>query len=88
MNQYTVNKFVLLMLVLFISAVFLAMIRHFLMAIFLAGIFSALAHPVYVRFELWFKGRRSLSSLTTLLLIVSLVLFPLGVYSALSHPRP
>ena len=48
------------------------------MAIFLAGIFSALAHPLYLRFERWFGGRRNLASLTTLLLIVIIFLLPLG----------
>jgi predicted PurR-regulated permease PerM len=55
------------------------MIRSFLMAIFLAGIFSALVYPIYMRFERWFRGRRVLASLTTLLLIVLVVLLPLGV---------
>jgi predicted PurR-regulated permease PerM len=54
------------------------MIRQFLMAIFLAGIFSALSYPLYRRFESWFRGRRSLASIATLLLIVFVVLLPLG----------
>ena len=37
MKKETVNKSVLLLLVMFISALFLSMIRNFLMAIFLAG---------------------------------------------------
>ena len=44
----------------------------------LAGIFSALAHPLYRRFVKRFRGRRSLASFTTLLLIVILILIPLG----------
>ena len=78
MDRKNVNNFVLLMLVIFFSAVFLSMIRHFLMAILLAGIFSALAHPLYRRFQRWFRGHRSLASLFTLLLIATLVLLPLG----------
>jgi predicted PurR-regulated permease PerM len=78
MNKEAINKWVLLLLVLFISALFLSMIRQFLMAIFLAGIFSALSYPLYLRFERWFKGRRSLASIATLVLIVFLVLLPLG----------
>ena len=78
MNRDSVNRFVVLLLVLFISAIFLSMIRQFLMAIFLAGIFSALTHPLYSRFEQWFKGRRVLASLTTLLILVLLVLLPLA----------
>ena len=49
------------------------------MAIFLAGIFSALAHPLYKRFEGWYGGRRALASLSTLLLIVIVVIVPLGI---------
>jgi predicted PurR-regulated permease PerM len=73
-----VNKSVLILLVIFISAIFLSMIRTFLMAIFLAGIFSALARPLYNRFERWFRGRRALASLCTLFLIVTIVILPLG----------
>ena len=78
MNKEAINKWVLLLLVFFISALFLSMISQFLMAIFLAGIFSALSYPLYRRFEKWFKGRRSLASITTLLIIVFVVLLPLG----------
>ena len=78
MNSDTVNKFVLILLVIFISAIFLAMIESFLMAIFLAGIFSALARPIYKRFERWYGGRRALASSSTLVLIVFAVILPLG----------
>jgi predicted PurR-regulated permease PerM len=54
------------------------MIRSFLMAIFLAGIFSALARPLYKRFERWYGGRRAPASLSTLVLIVIVVILPLG----------
>ena len=78
MNRDTANKSALLLLVLFISVVFLDMIRSFLMAIFLAGIFSALARPLYKRFERWYGGRRALASMSTLVLIVIIVILPLG----------
>jgi len=78
MNRDSVNKFVLLAMVIFISAIFMSMIRSFLMAIFLAGIFSALAHPLYSRFVLWFGGRRALASLSTLVLVLIVVILPLG----------
>ena len=79
MNRDTANKSALLLLVALISAIFLSMIRSFLMAIFLAGIFSALAHPLYKRFERWYGGRRALASLSTLFLIVIIVIVPLGI---------
>ena len=78
MNRDTINKSVLLLVVIFISAIFLSMIRPYLMAIFLAGIFSSLLFPIYCRFERWFGGRRSLASITTLLLVIIFILLPLG----------
>ena len=77
MDKGSVHKWVLLLLVLFISALFLSMIRQFLMAIFLAGIFSALSFPMYRRFEKWFRGRRRLASVASILLIVFVILIPL-----------
>jgi predicted PurR-regulated permease PerM len=79
MNRDIANRFVLLLLAIFISAIFLSMIRSFLMAIFLAGIFSALARPLYIRFERWYGGRRALASLSTMILIVIVVILPLGI---------
>ncbi len=77
MNSQNANKVMLILLVLLISAVFFSMLRPFLMTIFMAGIFSALAYPLYARFARWFGGRQVLASLTTLFLIVLLVLIPL-----------
>ena len=78
MNRETVNKSVLLLLVIFISAIFLSMIQSFLMAIFLAGIFSALARPLYLRLERWYGGRRIAASLSTLVVIIIVIILPLG----------
>lgn len=78
MQRSTVNKSVLLLVVVFISAIFLSMIRAFLMAIFLAGLFSALVHPLYRRLVGWTGGRRALASLTTLLMITLFILLPLA----------
>ena len=77
MNRDVIHKSFLLMLVLFISALFLIMIRPFLMALLLAGIFSALSHPLYRRLTRAFGGRQTLASAITLLLIVMVVLLPL-----------
>ncbi|MBN1479519.1 AI-2E family transporter [candidate division KSB1 bacterium] len=78
MTAVRLNKIVLLLVVLFISAVFLSMIRQFLMVILLAGIFSALFQPVYKRCVVFFKGRRNLASAITLLLIFLVVFLPLA----------
>jgi len=77
MNQDTVNKLVLVIIVISISALFFTMIHQFLMAIFLAGLFSAMARPVYRRLRIAFRGRRHLASATTMLLMIVVVLIPL-----------
>jgi len=79
MRDDRVNQFVVVLLVVFISAVFLSMIRSFLMAIFLAGIFSALSRPIYHWLDKLLRGRRNLASILTLLLIIIVVVLPLGV---------
>jgi predicted PurR-regulated permease PerM len=77
LSQDAVNKSVLALMVITISALFLSMIHQFLMAIFLAGLFSALARPVFRRLKVIFKGHRHLASVTTLLLMIVVVLIPL-----------
>ena len=77
MNQDTVNKSILALMTIAISALFLSMISQFLMAIFLAGLFSALARPVYRYLKLRFRGHRHLASVTTMLLMIVVVLIPL-----------
>jgi len=64
-------------MVIAISALFFSMIHPFLMAIFLAGLFSAMARPVYRRLNIMFKGHRHLASVSTLLLMIVVVLIPL-----------
>ena len=77
MNQDTVNKSILVLMVIAISTLFFSMIHQFLMAIFLAGLFSALARPVYRYLKFRLGGRRHLASVTTMLLMIVLVLIPL-----------
>ena len=77
MNQDVINRTVLVLMVIAISALFFSMIQQFLMAIFLAGLFSALARPVYCRLNVSFNGHRHLASVTTLLLMIFVVLLPM-----------
>ena len=77
MKQDTVNKSVLALMVVAISALFISMISQFLMSIFLAGLFSAMARPVYRHLKFRFGGRRHLASVTTMLLMIVMVLIPL-----------
>jgi predicted PurR-regulated permease PerM len=78
MQMTTVNKSVLLVLVLAITALFLSMIRPFIMAVLLAGIFSSLAKPLYDRLLRVTRGHRALGSVATLAVIVLVVIVPVG----------
>ncbi len=78
MNREKIHRLTLLLLVLFISAMFLTMIKPFLMAILLAGIFSALIHPFYRQLSGWMGGRDVTAAICTLLIVVLIVLIPLS----------
>jgi predicted PurR-regulated permease PerM len=78
MQRHTINNLVLLIMIFVISALFLSMIRHFLMALLLAGIFSALAQPIYRKITRLLGGRPRAASLSTLLLFGLVVLVPLS----------
>lgn len=77
MTKETINKSVLLILVATISLLFLTMIKQFLLAIFMAGLFAAMATPLYRRLTDAFRGNRYLASFVTLLLLLFMVLIPL-----------
>jgi predicted PurR-regulated permease PerM len=72
-----VNKVVLLLMVLLISAIFLAMIRYFLMAIFMAGLFSAMSVPLHRRLTRRLEGRETLASAVVVTGVFCLILVPL-----------
>jgi len=74
-----VNKLVLLILVAAISALFLTMIHQFLMAIFMAGLFSAMVSPVHQWLTRRLGGKENLASILTIVGIVFLVLLPLSI---------
>ncbi|MFC2142592.1 AI-2E family transporter [Acidobacteriota bacterium] len=78
MESKQLRRTVLIISVIIITLIFFMMIRGFLMAILMAGITSALANPLYRRFERWYRGRRGLASISTLLVIVLLIIIPLG----------
>ena len=78
MNKESINKWVLLLLVLFISTLFLSMIRQFLMAIFLAGIISALSYPLFKSLEKRFWGKSGLASIATVIIVVCVIFIPLS----------
>ena len=79
MKRELINKSVLLTLVLLISALFLDMIRQFLMPMFMAGIFSAILSPAHRWLTGKINGRENMASIVVLIGIVVLVLAPLSI---------
>ncbi|WP_306548620.1 AI-2E family transporter [Desulfobulbus sp.] len=79
MKRELINKSVLLALVLLISALFLDMIRQFLMPMFMAGIFSAIVSPAHRWLTAKIGGRENLASVLVIVGIVVLVLAPLSI---------
>ncbi len=78
MKRELVHKTTLLSLVFIISALFLTMIHQFLMAIFMAGLFSAMVSPIHGWLTEKLNGRENLASIITVISIVLLVLIPLA----------
>ncbi len=78
MTNLIPNRTFLVVLLVVISAVFLVMIKVFLMTLLLAGIFSSLCQPLYRRLVKACRGHRSGASLLTIVLIVLVIIIPLG----------
>ena len=77
-NTLKISRIVVLIAALFISVLFLSMIRPFLLTILLAGIFAGLELPLFNRFQRWFGERRSLSAALTLVVFLLIVILPLA----------
>jgi predicted PurR-regulated permease PerM len=67
----------LILLVVAISATFLAMVRVFLLTIVLAALFTGVVYPAYRRVVELFRGRGRLAAGATLVLLLVLVIAPL-----------
>ena len=78
MSQINFNKAFVVLLLLFITAVFLAMIWPFLMTVIMAAIFSGLTRPMYRGLKRGLGGRSSLAAALSLVVIVFGVLLPLA----------
>ncbi len=79
MQRGIVNKSVLLTMVFIMSAVFLIMINQFLMPLFMAGLFSAMAKPMHGWISKKLGNRDTLASGITILGVILLVLIPLSI---------
>lgn len=79
MKRERVHKVVLLSLVMLISVLFLQMIQQFLMPMFMAGLFSAMARPGHHWLTRRLGGRENIASAVLVLGMVVLVLAPLSM---------
>lgn len=77
MENKQFSRAFLILLVVFISALFLTMIRSFLMTLLLAGITAGLVARPYRGLVKLFRGKRGIASGVTLLLLVLVILVPL-----------
>ncbi|PIE65020.1 MAG: AI-2E family transporter [Desulfobacterales bacterium] len=79
MKNEKLNRIVLILLVALISGIFILMIRRFLMPIFMAGLFSAMARPIHRWLAKHIGGRETAASVLTVLGVVVLVIGPLSL---------
>lgn len=70
----------LLMLVIAISLIFFQMVRGFLMAVFIAGIFAGMLYPTYGRIARGLGGRKSLAAGLTVLIFLIVLVIPLSFF--------
>ena len=71
------RKTFLILLVVAISAAFVAMVRDFAVTILLAAILTAISYPLYEWILVRTGGRKAIAALGTIVLILCLVLIPL-----------
>jgi predicted PurR-regulated permease PerM len=77
MQQVLVNRAVLILVLVFISAMFFWVIQPFLLSIFVAALFAALFTPLYRWFLRHVGERRALASILTLITVLCFVFVPL-----------
>ncbi|MBP9823477.1 MAG: AI-2E family transporter [Thermoanaerobaculia bacterium] len=82
-DQEIYRRRFLLLLAVAVSALFLFMIKGFLIALVLGAIFSGLAHPLYSWLLGKMPGKRSLASALTLVILLLAVGLPLAAFLGL-----
>lgn len=82
MTEERFRKAFLILLVVAISAAFVAMIRMFLLTILMAALFAGVARPLYLRLKDGFRGNAALASAATILVLLVLVIAPLGLLAS------
>lgn len=79
MQQRLVNRTVLILVLLVISAFFLKVVEPFLMSIFLAALFAALFSPLYHRILRVTGDREALASIITVIAVLLFLVVPLAL---------
>jgi predicted PurR-regulated permease PerM len=74
------HRVFILVLAVVVSAVFLYMIRGFIVTVLMAAIFAGLAHPLYRGLLRGVRGRRAAAAILTLLTLLVLVVLPLVAF--------
>lgn len=77
------QKGFLILLVAAITILFLVMIRHFLVALILAGVFASMARSVFLRLSDRVGGKERVAALLVVLALLLLIVVPLGGFLAL-----
>ncbi|MDZ7780200.1 MAG: AI-2E family transporter [Gemmatimonadota bacterium] len=77
------QKGFLILLVAAITILFLVMIRHFLVALILAGVFASMSRAAFLRLERRLGGKRRPAALLVVLALLLLIVAPLGGFLAL-----
>ena len=79
MRLQTLEARAFFVLVVFVTAAFLWMVRAFLLPVFWAVVFAVLFRPVYLRIRTRVGGRAAVASAMTTVLVVFAVLIPFGL---------
>jgi predicted PurR-regulated permease PerM len=82
-EQEAFRRRFLLFLALAVTAIFLYMIRGFLIALVLGAVFAGLAHPIYAWMLRRMRNRQTLASISTLLVLLLAIGLPLAAFLGL-----
>jgi len=80
MDPERFRRIFILLLALAISALFFRMIRGLFLSVLLAGIFAGMTYPLYDRLTRWFRGRKVLASIASILIVLVLIIVPVTAF--------
>lgn len=80
LNQARFQRAFLILLVIFISVLFLAMISRFLVAVLLAAVFSAMAGPLFRGLKRRFRDKAAPAAVVTILIVLLLIVIPMTAF--------